>query len=331
MEMLAATNIVPGPNATEMAAHLGYLTAGLPGLLVSAICFIFPGAFLSLVLAVIYTQYGSLPEVAGVFKGINPVVAAILTAAFMRLGKSAFSDYKTVLIGLAGLIAAFLGVAEVPIIFGGGFLGILLYSEPAINLLPFFLGFVNFAQAKTLANDIIKDQLVQMGLFFLKVGALLFGSTYVLIAFMQREVVNRYHWLSYQQMLDAVAAGQITPGPISSTATFTGYVVAGFPGALVATLGMFIPSFLIVIFTGKYLPKISRIPWVQNFLKGVVAAAVALIAYVTYGVYRASVIDLPTALLAGAALILMLRFKVDALWIILGGFVFGIVRVLLFS
>jgi len=330
LEMLAATNIVPGPNATEMAAHLGFLRAGLPGLLVSAISFIFPGAFLSLVLAIIYTQYGSLPQVSGIFQGLNPVVAAILTTAFIRLGKSAFTDYKTAFIALASLTAAFLGVSEVPIIFGGGLLAMLLYSPPAANLLPLFLGFASLTQAKLALSSLFEDQLVQMGLFFLKVGALLFGSTYVLIAFMQREVVNQYHWLTYQQMLDAVAAGQITPGPISSTATFTGYVVAGFPGALVATLGMFIPSFLIVIFTGKYLPKINQIPWVQHFLKGVVAAAVSLIAYVTYGVYRAAVIDIPTALLAITALILMLRFKVDALWIIMGGFLFGIAKVYLF-
>ncbi len=333
MEMLAATNIVPGPNATEMAAHLGFIRAGLPGLFTAAISFIFPGAAMSLALAIIYTQYGSLPEVSGIFKGVNPAVAAILTAAFLRLGKSAFTDYKTGFIALAALAAAFLGVSEVPIIFAGGLLGIFLYSPPVIQFLPLFMAFGSFAnlpQAKALLSSVFQDRLLQMGLFFLKVGALLFGSTYVLIAFMQREVVNQYHWLTYQQMLDAVAAGQITPGPISSTATFTGYVVAGFPGALVATLGMFIPSFLIVIFTGKYLPKISHIPWVQNFLKGVVAASVALIAYVTFGVYRASVTDLTTALLALVSLVLLLRYKIDALWVIIGGFLFGLAKVYLF-
>jgi chromate transporter len=330
MEMLAATNIVPGPNATEMSAHLGYLRAGIPGLLVGGISFIFPGAFLSLVLGVIYTKYGSLPEVSGIFHGINPVVAAILTSAFLRLGKSAFKDYKTVIIGAASLLAAILGVSEVPIIFGGGLLAMLLYSKSAANFLPLFLGFTSLFQQKLALTSIFKNQLVQLGLFFLKVGALLFGSTYVLIAFMQREVVNQYHWLTYQQMLDAVAAGQITPGPISSTATFTGYVIAGFPGALVATLGMFIPSFLIVTFTGKYLPKINQIPLVQYFLKGVTASAVALIANVTFSIYKAAILDIPTALLAIVSLFLLLRYKVDAIWVILGGFIFGIIKVYLF-
>ena len=330
MEMLAATNIVPGPNATEMSAHLGYLCAGLPGLLVSGLSFVLPGATLSLILGIIYVKFGNLPQVTSLFQGINPVVSAILTTAFLRLGKSAFTDYKTLIIGGLSLLAAFLGVDEVPLIFGSGLLAMLLYSKPVTNFMPLFLGFTSLYQAKLNLASAAKSQLLQLGLFFLKVGALLFGSTYVLIAFMQRQVVNQYHWLTYQQMLDAVAAGQITPGPISSTATFAGYVIAGLPGALVASLGMYIPSFLIVMLTGKYLPKISRIPLVQYFLKGVTASAVALIAHTTFGIYQAAIIDIPTALLAGISLFLLFRYKVDAVWIILGGFLFGLGKLYLF-
>lgn len=326
LEMLAATNIVPGPNATEMAAHLGYIRAGLPGLLAGGIGFILPGATMSLALGILYAKYGSIPQVEGVFQGINPVVAAILTSAFIRLGKSAFNDYKTIFIGAASLIAALFGIEEIPIIFGGGLLAILLYSRPLTNFLPLFMGFGAIFQQKAAITGLVKNQLVQLGLFFLKVGALLFGSTYVLIAFIQRDVVNKYHWLSYQQMLDAVAAGQITPGPISSTATFIGYVVGGFPGALLATLGMFVPSFLIVILTGKYLPKINKIPIIQFFLRGVTASAIALIAYVTLSVYKASVVDIPTALLTLAALVLLLRYKIDAFWVIIGGILYGVVN-----
>ena len=330
LEMLAATNIVPGPNATEMAAHLGYIRAGLPGLLVGGISFILPGAALSLLIAVMYVNYGSLPEVKGIFLGINPVVAAILTSAFWSLGKSAFTDYRTVIIAAASFGAALLGVSEIPIIFAGGLLAILLYSASSANILPLFLGFFSITQPKPALTVAFKSQLVQLGLFFLKVGALLFGSTYMLISFIQTDVVNKYHWLSHQQMLDAVAAGQITPGPISSTATFVGYVIAGFPGALVATLGMFVPSFLIVILTGKYLPKINKIPFVQYFLKGVTASAVALIANVTISVYQAAIVDMPSLVLAIAALILLLRFKVDAFWTIVAGVLFGLVRTYLF-
>ncbi len=331
MEMLAATNIVPGPNATEMAAHLGYIRAGLPGLLVGGISFILPGAAMSLALAVIYTQYGSLPQVEGVFHGINPVVTAILTAAFYRLGKAAFLDYKTAFVAVASLAAAFLGVSEIPIIFGGGLLAMLLYSQPLSGFLPFFLGFINMAPHKlALLSGFFKSQLIQMTLFFLKVGALLFGSTYVLIAFIQRDVVNKYHWLTYQQMLDAVVAGQITPGPISSTATFIGYLISGYAGSLLATLGMFVPSFLIVILTGKYLPRINKIPLVQYFLKGVTASAVALIAYVTFSIFKASIIDIPTAVLALTAIVLMLRFNVDAFWMIILGVVFGVAKTYIF-
>ncbi|BBB48455.1 chromate efflux transporter [Pelolinea submarina] len=330
MEMLAATNIVPGPNATEMSAHLGYICAGLPGLLVGGLSFVLPGATLSLILGIIYVKFGNLPEVTSLFQGINPVVAAILTTAFLRLGKSAFTDYKTLIIGGLSLLAAFLGVDEVPLIFGSGLLAMLFYSKPVTNFMPLFLGFTSLYQAKLSLVSAARNQLLQLGLFFLKVGALLFGSTYVLIAFMQRQVVNQYHWLTYQQMLDAVAAGQITPGPISSTATFAGYVIAGLPGALVASLGMYIPSFMIVILTGKYLPKISRIPLVQYFLKGVTASAVALIAHTTFGIYQAAIIDIPTALLTAFSLFLLFRYKVDAIWIILGGFLFGLTKLYLF-
>lgn len=331
MEMLAATNIVPGPNATEMAAHLGYIRAGLPGLLVGGIGFILPGIVLSLVLGVIYVHYGSLPEVKGIFLGINPVVVAILTSAFIRLGKSAFNDHKTAIVAVISMIAALFGIEEIPIIFGGGLLAMALYSKPVTNFMPFLMiGFNNIFHQKMALASLFKSQLIQLSLFFLKVGALLFGSTYVLIAFIQRDVVNKYHWLTYQQMLDAVAAGQITPGPISSTATFIGYVVAGLPGALLATLGMFIPSFLIVILTGKYLPKINKIPLVQYFLKGVTASAVALIAYVTISVYQAAIINIPTAILALVSLILLLRFKIDAFWVIVGGIVFGLITTYFF-
>jgi chromate transporter len=326
MEMLAATNIVPGPNATEMAAHLGYIRAGLPGLLVGGIGFILPGAVMSLLLGVIYTQYGSLPEVEGIFHGINPVVAAILTSAFIRLGKSAFTDIRTIIIAVTSLIAAILGVGEIPIIFTGGLLAILLYSAISTDILPALVGFSGLFQKGISLPDIFKNQLVQLGLFFLKVGALLFGSTYVLIAFIQSDVVNKYHWLTNQQMLDAIAAGQITPGPISATATFVGYVVGGLPGALVATLGMFVPSFMVVILTGKYLPKINKIPVVQYFLKGVTASAVALIANVTFSVYQSAIVDIPTAVLAFAAFLLLTFYKLDAFWTIVAGIIFGLVR-----
>lgn len=330
MEMLAATNIVPGPNATEMAAHLGYIRAGLPGLLAGGIGFILPGAAMSLLLGLIYTNYGSLPEVEGIFHGINPVVAAILTSAFIRLGRSAFTDIRTILIAVASLTAAVLGIGEIPIIFIGGLLAMLLYAKSGSRILPMLVGFTGFFHQKITLPEFFEKQLVQLGLFFLKVGALLFGSTYVLISFIQSDVVNKFHWLTNQQMLDAIAAGQITPGPISATATFVGFIVAGFPGALVATLGMFIPSFLIVILTGKYLPKLNKIPTVQHFLRGVTASAVALIANVTFSVYQTAVVDIPTAILSFTALLLLMFYKLDAFWVIVGGIVFGLVRSYLF-
>lgn len=326
MEMLAATNIVPGPNATEMAAHLGYIRAGLPGLLAGGIGFILPGAALSLLLGFIYTRFGSLPEVEGIFHGINPVVAAILTSAFIRLGRSAFTDIRTILIAVASLTAAVLGIGEIPIIFIGGLLSVLLYSPPGSSIFPMLIGLSGFFQQKISLPEFFDQQLVRLGLFFLKVGALLFGSTYILIAFIQTDIVNRLEWLTNQQMLDAIAAGQITPGPISATATFVGYVIAGLPGALVATLGMFIPSFLIVILTSKFLPRLNKIPAIQHFLRGVTASAVALIANVTFTVYQSAVVDVPTAVLAFTAFLLLMFYKLDAFWAIIGGILFGLVR-----
>jgi chromate transporter len=327
LEMLAATNLVPGPNATEMAGHLGYLRAGLPGLLAGGIGFLIPGSVISLIMAVIYVRYGSLPQVKGIFQGINPVVAAILVCAFIRLGKSTFTDYKTGLIAAGSLAAALLGVNEIPIMLAGGALAMLVYSKPAADFLPLLLPFFSSFSVKNVLLEEAKGRLLQIFLFFLKVGALLFGSTYVLIAFMQREIVNSLHWLTYQQMLDAVVAGQVSPGPISTSATFAGYVIAGYPGAALATLGIFTPSFLIVILTGKYLPRINKIPLVQYFLKGVIASAVALIAYVTISVIKTSIVDVWTAVLAISAVILIIRCKVDAFWMILAGVVFGLARI----
>jgi len=326
LEMLAATNIVPGPNATEMAAHLGYIHAGFFGLLAGGIGFILPGSLVSLALAVIYTRFGSLPEIKGIFAGINPVVAAILTSAFLRLGKPSFSDLKTVLIAAASLTAALLGIEEIYILLAGGLAAMLLYSKPIANFLPLLVGLTFSNPVITTVRSAAKVQTSQIFLFFLKVGALLFGSTYILIAFIQREVVNSQHWLTYQQMLDAVAAGQIVPGPISTTATFIGYVIAGLPGAVAATIGIFMPSFLIVILTGKYLPRINKIPLVQYFLKGVTASAVAVIASVTLTVYQAAILDVWTAALALISMVLLLRYRIDAFWMILIGILFGLIR-----
>ena len=217
-----------------------------------------------------------------------------------------------------------------PLIFGSGLLAMLLYSKPITNFMPLFLGFTSLYQAKLSLVSAAKSQLLQLGLFFLKVGALLFGSTYVLIAFMQRQVVNQYHWLTYQQMLDAVAAGP----DHTRTDILHSYLrrlrhrrSAGRAGGII---GYVYPSFLIVILTGKYLPKISRIPLVQYFSKAFTASAVALIAHTTFGIYQAAIIDIPTALLTAVSLFLLFRYKVDAIWIILGGFLFGLAKLYLF-
>ena len=228
------------------------------------------------------------------------------------------------------LAAALLDVHEVVVLLGAGVVGILLYAPPS------WLQFVGLAlvwspSVLPLASrlNLGDERLVRLGLFFLKVGALLFGSGMVLFAFIQRDVVSRYGWLTHQQLLDAIAAGQMTPGPVLSSATFIGYLVAGWPGAVVSTFAVFLPSFCIVALVGPWIPRLRRSPVAQAFLRGVNAAVVALILSVALALFRSAVVDLWTALILAAGLVALLRFQAETWWLVLGGAACGLVRFLL--
>jgi chromate transporter len=333
LDLLAATNLIPGPNATEMAIHIGYVRAGWPGLIAAGSAFILPAFLISLVLSWVYVRFGALPEGHALFYGINPVVMAIILVATYRLGKTALKGKVQVLLGVLAFGAALLGVNEVLILLGAGVMGILLYAPPAwlqkrssmAMVLP--LASLLYAVPKSWAW--LDNRLMLLGLFFLKVGSLLFGSGMMLFAFIQRDVVVRYGWLSQQQLINAVAVGQMTPGPVLSSATFIGYLVSGWSGALVATVAVFLPSFIIVALMGPVIPRLRQSRIAQAFLKGVNAAVVALIMAVSLVLFRSAIVDGWTVIILAVGLIALLRFRVDTLWLVLGGAFLGLVRSLL--
>ncbi len=314
-----------GPNATEKAIHIGYLRAGWPGLIAGGAAFILPAALISGALAWAYVTYGSLPQAQALFYGINPAIIAIILAATYRLGKTALKDWKLVLLSASCLAASLLGVDEVAILLAGGMVGVLLYARPRANS-PALLAWIapGLPVALPVAALAADNRLVGLGLFFLKVGALIFGSGMVLFAFIQRDVVNNLGWLTQRQLVDAIAVGQMTPGPVLSSATFIGYLVSGWRGAVVATVAVFLPSFFITALLGKYLPKLRNWPLGQAFLKGVNAAVVALILAVAIALVRTAIPDLLTLLIAVVSLVLLLRYKAETWWLVAGGAALGL-------
>jgi len=332
MDLLSAVNLVPGPNATEMAIHIGYLRAGWPGLIVGGAAFILPATLISGALAWAYVNYGSLPQTEALFYGITPAIIAIIIAATYRLGKSALKDWKLVVLATICLIAALLGVDQVFILPAGGLAGILLYARPRLNGMAVLAwiapGLPVTLPVAAFASD---DRLIGLGLFFLKVGALLFGSGMVLFAFIQRDVVYRLGWLTQRQLVDAIAVGQMTPGPVLSSATFIGYLVSGWAGAVVATVAVFLPSFFITALLGRYLPKLRKWPLGQAFLKGINAAVVALILVIAIGLARSVSWDAVAVAIVAASLFLLLRYEVETWWLVLGGAALGLIRFLLFG
>lgn len=326
MDLLAATNLVPGPNSTEMAIHVGYVRGRHLGAIVSGAAFILPAFGIVLTLSVLYTRYGTLPQAEALLYGVKPAVIAVILAATWRLGRLAVKDAVTIGLFGIGCAAAWLGVSEVAILLGAGVLGVLVARAPgligsvaSIAALPATLTLTS-AHAVEVGSG---DRLWRLALFFLKVGAVLFGSGYVLVAFIEREVVEQFGWLTQSQLLDAIAIGQMTPGPVLTTATFIGYLVAGLPGAVVATLAIFAPSFVIVMVTGPWIPRLRESAVVGDFLTGVNAAVVALILVTALRLAQVAVADAPTAFLGVVALIALVRYGVDSLWLVVGGGLVG--------
>jgi chromate transporter len=326
LDLVGATNLIPGPNSTEMAIHIGLLRAGWPGLVAGGLGFILPAVLIVLGMAWAYVRFGSTPEVAWLMYGIKPVVIAIIAHALWSLGRRALRNVGLALLAAAVIVLYFLGLNEIALMFAGGLVIMLVANLRRLQQFQRHIGALLPGAGMIASASLIPVPfgLPLLFLTFLKIGAVLYGSGYVLLAFLRADLVVRYAWLTDQQLLDAIAVGQVTPGPLFTTATFIGYVLAGLPGALLATLGIFLPSFVFVLLLRPLIPRIRGSTWASGFLDGVNAAALGLMAAVAWQLGRASLIDLPTVLLALIALGLLLRFRLNSTWLILGGAALGL-------
>jgi chromate transporter len=323
LDLLGATNLIPGPNSTEMAIHIGHRQRGWPGLLVAGSCFILPAVLIVGGIAWAYVRFGSLPQVAGILYGVKPVIIAIVLQALWSLGRAALKTTFLAVVGLAGVALTFLGVHELLVLFGGGVIVLLARllgrqiksGKSLFSLTSTFPGIL-FLQSSAAATSF---GLWPLFLFFIKVGAVLYGSGYVLLAFIRADLVERWHWLTESQLLDAIAVGQATPGPVFTTATFVGYVLGGTKGAIVATVGIFLPAFVFVAASGPLVPRIRRSPSAGAFLDGVNATALSLMFVVTFQLGRAALMDLKTIALAVISAVILFYFRPNSAWLVLGG------------
>jgi chromate transporter len=322
LDMVGATNLIPGPNSTELAIHIGYARAGMRGLVVAGSCFILPAAAMTLAIAWAYVRFRALPQVSSFLYGVKPVISAIVLLALWRLGRTAIKSVALAVLAAAAVAASALGAHELLVLFGGGLAAMLAASwrtagRDLSGLLIGKMG-VPVASAAVAGAAVAPFSLAALFLFFLKIGSVLFGSGYVLLAFLRADLVERWHWLTNAQLLDAIAVGQFTPGPVFCTATFVGYLLGGTPGAALATLGIFLPAFVFVALSGLLLPRLRRSPRAGAFLDGLNAASLALMAVVSWQLARTALPDWRAAAL-GAAAVLGLRLRVNSAWLVLGG------------
>ncbi len=342
LDLVGATNLIPGPNSTEMAIHIGYIRAGWSGLAVAGISFILPAVLITAAFAWAYVKFGSLPKIIPFFNGIKPAVLAVIFFAIWRLGRTAVKSWRLLVIGLFVTLASLLKMNEVAVLLLGAVIGMFWLRLPPRGGTPLVLGItagVSTAIGAILHNvriswgavammavgfsEPIGFSLLKLGLFFLKVGAVLFGSGYVLVAFLEGGLVHDYGWLSQQQLLDAIAIGQFTPGPVLSAATFIGYVISGVPGAVVSTVAIFLPSFFFVAALNPIVPRLRQSPWASAFLDAANISSVALMLAVIVKLGQTTLTGLPAWLITMAALGVSFRWKVNATWLILGGATVG--------
>ncbi|MDC6350105.1 chromate efflux transporter [Zeaxanthinibacter sp. PT1] len=328
LDLMGATNLIPGPNSTEMTMHCGHERAGVPGLFVAGACFIFPAVVITGVFAYLYAEFGQLPAVEPFIFGIKPAVLAIIAAAILKLGKKALKGWELGILGLMVLAASLLGMNEILALLGAGVIGAFYFyirKQPLAKLKSLFPFLLLQTPAAVMAN------ITSLKVFwtFLKVGAVLYGSGYVLFAYLDAEMVTK-GWLSRQQLIDAVAVGQFTPGPVLSTATFVGYQLTGFWGAVAATLGIFLPSFLFVLILNPLVPKMRQSKLLGYFLDSVNIAAVAVMLAVLFVMGRDTLTDWRAIVIAVISFILTFGLKkVNAMWTVIGGAVLGYLLYLL--
>jgi chromate transporter len=328
LDFLGAANLIPGPTSTEMAIHVGRVRGGWPGLLVAGGSFILPAAVMVTVLAWAYVRFGSLPQVAGVLYGVKPIVIALIVQAVFKLGKTAVKSTWLAAVGALAVLVTALGVDQLAVLAGGGLLTGLVYWQrsrrhqlPAAAFLTSGTGLTGIAAASA---AVVPFSLTALFLVFLKIGAILFGGGYVLVALIRSNLVAHLGWISERQLLDAIAMGQVTPGPLSTTATFIGYLLGGVPGAAIATVAIFLPAFFFVAISGPLVPRLRQSPLAGAVLDGVNVAALALIAVVSWQLFRSAVVDGTTLVLAVLSLFLLIVYRVNSVWLVVGGALIGV-------
>jgi len=328
LDLVGATNLIPGPNSTEMAIHIGFRRAGWPGLILGGLCFILPAMLIVMALGWVYLRFGSTPQATWLLYGVKPVIIAIIIHALWGLGRKAVRGPLAAVVGSAVLVSYFWSVNEIALLFAGG-----LIVMTGTNLRRFKRPVAGLFSAspvggwRLLASSAVVGTsfgLPLLFLTFLKIGSVLYGSGYVLLAFLRADFVVRFGWLTDPQLMDAVAVGQVTPGPLFTTATFIGYILGGIPGALLATLGIFLPSFFFVAVSNPWIPRMRRSEWVGGFLDGVNVASLGLMAAVSWQLGRTSVRDPLTILITVISFVLLLRFKINSTWLIAAGALLGL-------
>ena len=326
LDLLGASNLIPGPSSSELAIHIGYLCAGWRGLLISGACFILPAAVMVAALGWLYVHFGKLPATAGILYGIKPVVIAVILHALWSLGRTAVKSKFLGFIAVLSLVFSLFGFHPLLLLLlagGVACLPQLRTSRLSLSALPsVMMGSGALAAATSFS-------LSSLFLVFLKIGTIVFGSGYVLLAFLRADLVIHRGWLTDAQLVDAVAVGQVTPGPVFTTATFIGFILGGMRGAAVATVGIFLPAFLLVAVSGPLVPRIRRSKTASAFLDGVNVASLALMAAVTWQLGRASLVDILTVILAVAALIALVRFRLNSAWLVLMGAAVGLIALAL--
>jgi chromate transporter len=323
LDYLGATNLIPGPNSTEMAIHVGRARGGWKGLVIAGVSFILPATILVMALAWGYARFGKLPQVGAVLYGVKPVIIAVILQALVGLGRSAIKSWFLAVVAVAAIVADVLGVSEIAVLFAGGaFVCVWYFGARKMNS----RAGVAIAAGAPLSAAAGATAFGLWPLFwvFLKIGSVLFGSGYVLVAFVQAEMVTRRGWITQGQLLDAIAVGQITPGPLSTTATFIGYLLAGPVGAVVATVGIFLPSFVFVAASAPLIARLRSSEVAGGFLDGVNVASLALMAVVTAQLGAAAICDRITAVLALLSAAALLRWRVNSLWVLLAGAAIGV-------
>jgi chromate transporter len=322
VDLLGAVNLLPGPSSTELAIYLGEVRGGLAGLVVAGVSFILPAAVLVVALAWAYGRFGAVPQIAGLLFGIKPVVVALIAQAVWNLGRTALKSAGLAGLAVAVVALAIVGMPVLGLLIGAGVLWMLLREGRRLAKLGAGVT-AGFSGVFAMTTGGMVG-IVPLCLYFLKIGAVLFGSGYVLLAVLHADLVVGLHWLTDAQLLDAIAVSQATPGPFFTVATFIGYLLGGWKGAGLATFGMFLPAFVYVAVSAGFLPRLRQSPVAGAFLDGVNAAAVALMGFVGWQFARAALVNIPAIVLALISAVLVFRYKVNSAWLVAGGALAGI-------